>query len=242
MAAKVGGAIGTKALYKPDAAPNAGAIGAPDSKAPAGQDGGAMTAAKMTKDLTALVKRVMAVVKEDPSQQVELSRLAIDAQGSIRANDLESAAATMQVLMMSLDAAAGEVPAMADIHAKVSQEWEVVRAHIEADLESHRTEALKAGVDPKRVEEAHASAQATLSPVYANFQSQIDTLTRAKNDADLAAIKKSSLNDLDKAAIHLNNDKLFNLVDVFSPFRPMRALGTIAQFASKLGKGLHLFK
>ena len=86
------------------------------------------------------------------------------------------------------------------------------------------------------------AAQAALAPALAGLQSQIDFLNRAKNDADLAAIKASSRNDLDKLAIHLNNDKLFNLVDVFSPFRPMRALGTVAQFASKFGKGLHLFK
>ena len=126
---------GMSVPHRPDAAPNAGAGGSPDGNAPAGQDSGAMTGAKLTKDLTALVKRLMAVVKQNPSQQAELSRLAIDAQGSIRANDLESAAATMQVLMMSLDAAAGEVPAMADVQAKVNQEWETLRAHIEADLE-----------------------------------------------------------------------------------------------------------
>ena len=244
--AKSGHAAGGKAPDKagaaPDAATKAGAAVAPNGKAPVAEDGGAMTAAKMTKDLTALVKRVMAVVKQNPSQQAELSRLAIDAQGSIRANDLEAAAATMQVLMMSLGAAAEEVPAMGDVHSKVNQEWEAVRAHIEADLDNHKTEALKAGVDPKRVEEAHASARAAIAPALAGVQSQIDALKQAKNDADLAAIKTSSQNDLDKVAIHLNNDKLFNLVDVFSPFKPMRALGTIAQFASKIGKGLHLFK
>jgi len=238
----VGGKVPDKAGAAMDAASKTGATAAPNGKAPAAEDDGAMTAAKMTKDLTALVKRVMDVVKQNPSQQAELSRLAIDAQGSIRANDLESAAATMQVLTMSLDAAAGEVPAMADVHAKVNEEWESVRAHIEADLDTHKAAALKAGVDSKLVEEAHASAQAALGPALAGVQSQIDTLKQAKNDADLAAIKKSSQSDLDKLAIHLNNDKLFNLVDVFSPFKPMRALGTIAQFASKFGKGLHLFK
>ena len=238
----VGGKVPDKAGAAMDAASKTGATAAPNGKAPAAEDGGAMTAAKMTKDLTALVKRVMAVVKQNPSQQAELSRLAIDAQGSIRANDLESAAATMQVLMMSLDAAAGEVPAMADVHAKVNEEWESVRAHIEADLDTHKAAALKAGVDPKLVEEAHASAQAALGPALAGVQSQIDSLKQAKNDADLAAIKKSSQSDLDKLAIHLNNDKLFNFVDVISPFKPMRALGTIEQFASKFGKELNLFK
>ena len=62
-------------------------------------------AAALTRTLTSLVKRMLAVIAADPSQKVALAELATDAQVSLKHGDLDKAAAGIDVLREALDPA-----------------------------------------------------------------------------------------------------------------------------------------
>lgn len=59
--------------------------------------------ATLTKTLTALVKRMLAVIAKDPSQKAALPELATDAQASLKRGDLSQAEAAIAVLGQALD-------------------------------------------------------------------------------------------------------------------------------------------
>jgi len=67
----------------------------------------------LTRDLTGLVKQMLAIIKSDPSQKAALAQLATDAQASLKRGDLPQAAAAIEVLRQAIDAA-GPDPASAE--------------------------------------------------------------------------------------------------------------------------------
>jgi hypothetical protein len=84
---------------EPAAAPTSGSDAAPDSDQP--------DAGTLADTLTALVKRMMDVIANDPSQKSALAELATDAQASLKRGDLAQAAASIDVLQKAIDAASG---------------------------------------------------------------------------------------------------------------------------------------
>jgi hypothetical protein len=65
-------------------------------------------AATLTNTLTALVKRMMSVIANDPSQKAGLAELATDAQASLKRGDLAQAAAGIDVLRQAIESASGQ--------------------------------------------------------------------------------------------------------------------------------------
>jgi hypothetical protein len=65
-------------------------------------------AATLTSTLTALVKRMMGVIANDPSQKAGLAELATDAQASLKRGDLAQASAAIEVLRQAIESASGQ--------------------------------------------------------------------------------------------------------------------------------------
>ena len=76
---------------KPAAAPATAAEPSPAAAAPP-------NAAALGKDLTDLVKRMLAVIAKDPTQKAALAELATDAQASLKRGDLDQASAGIDIL------------------------------------------------------------------------------------------------------------------------------------------------
>lgn len=88
-AAPDGSQAATQAGARSDAGPSSGQ---PDPK-------------ELTRDLTGLVKRMLEVIRQDPSQKAALAELATDAQASLKRGDLDQAAAGIEVFRQVLGAA-----------------------------------------------------------------------------------------------------------------------------------------
>ena len=74
----------------------------------AGNDSGDQPdAATLTKDLTGLVKQMLAVIKKDPSAKAALAELATDAQVNIKRGDLEQAAGGIEILRDAIQSYSG---------------------------------------------------------------------------------------------------------------------------------------
>jgi hypothetical protein len=93
-----------------DASVQATAPAAPDpTSATTGEDNAPAAAqpdaATLTQTLTGLVKQMMGVIAQDPSQKAALAELATDAQASLKRGDLAQAAAGIEVLRQAIEAA-----------------------------------------------------------------------------------------------------------------------------------------
>lgn len=81
----------------------------PSAQAGAGSDVGQPSGQPDPKDLaqslTGLVKQMLDVIRQDPSQKAALAELATDAQASLKRGDLDQAAAGIEILRQALDAA-----------------------------------------------------------------------------------------------------------------------------------------
>lgn len=101
-----------------DAADDSDADSDPDAAPPSGSDpaptDGQPDAATLTGTLTALVKRMMDVIANDPSKKAALAELATDAQASLKRGDLAQAAAGIDVLQQAIDGASGTTSAGQD--------------------------------------------------------------------------------------------------------------------------------
>lgn len=74
---------------------------------PPGQPSAPADPKELARELTALVKQMLDVIRQDPSQKVALAELATDAQASLKRGDLDQAAAGIEVLRQALDAGSG---------------------------------------------------------------------------------------------------------------------------------------
>ena len=61
----------------------------------------------LTRQLTGLVKQMMAVIAKDPTQKTALAEFAIDAQASLKRGDLDQAAAGIDMLRQAIEAGGG---------------------------------------------------------------------------------------------------------------------------------------
>lgn len=144
------GATAPDAGATPAAAPQApGQPAAADGSAPA--PGSAPDAAALTKELTGLVRQVVAASERDPAHAAKLGELAKAAQASLKRGDLDQVATEIQTLRDALakagsdggttpatpagSAANGADPAMINKLKKSCDVWDATVAKIVRDLE-----------------------------------------------------------------------------------------------------------
>lgn len=96
---------------QPDTAASPDADQGPDASPDASQGQDGPSAADLLSDLHALVKRMLGVIRQDPSQKAALAELATDAQASLKGGDLKQTAAAIDVLRTALDSVGPAAPA-----------------------------------------------------------------------------------------------------------------------------------
>ena len=101
----------TSAGDSPDATEDSPSTGQVDASADDGQPPGQPSAPadpkELARELTALVKQMLDVIRQDPSQKAALAELATDAQASLKRGDLDQAAAGIEILRQALDTGSG---------------------------------------------------------------------------------------------------------------------------------------
>ena len=131
----------------PDAAPQPAASSDPSPGAAPQPAADQPDAATLTQTLTGLVKQMMAVVAQDPSQKAGLAELATAAQASLKRGDLAQAAAGIEILRQAIAAAGpGSAPA-----APASADQSAPNGQDPADIPITATQADGAanGADPQ---------------------------------------------------------------------------------------------
>ena len=148
-------------------------------------DGPKPDAAALTKKLTGLVKAMMAVIKNDPTQKSALAELATDAQSSLKRGDMEQAAAGIEILRLAIGSAGGDAPADApsdDAPAELPGDGGLeIDVQVEAgDQEGATDEPETVGALPPRhtsAGKAHAKARTAWLATRAKMTGDLDGLT-----------------------------------------------------------------
>lgn len=180
---------------------------APDAEATAAPDVGALA-----RDLTGLVKQMLAVIAKDPSQKAALVELATDAQASVKRGDLQQAAAGIEVLRQAVLSCTGDAVAAASpdparaggdpasgAPAKAALEryrkshavWMATRAKVDAEIVKLRGAIMAAdhgGAFDDTLEQAFFS---TIDPVLSTLDDSLaDTLAQAGKATDVSEADK----------------------------------------------------
>lgn len=81
-----------------------------DQPADVAQSNNGLDAATLTKELTGLVKQMIQAISADPTKKQTLAQLAIDAQTSLKQNDLQGASSAMDILRNAMSDNSGQSP------------------------------------------------------------------------------------------------------------------------------------
>ena len=155
----------------------------------------------LTKQLTALVKQMLGVIKRDPAQKAALAELATDAQVSLKRGDFDQAAAGVELLRLAIadtlapdaglasDTIAGQnaIPAPDPVFAQKLQRsrvaWTATRAKVDSEMQ-RLTKAIRSAGDGEDLDGFDDQFQSAVTPLLDELD---DTLAGTLDHASQAS-------------------------------------------------------
>jgi hypothetical protein len=208
-------------------------------------------AASLTRELTDLVKRMMAVIGADPSRKDALVGLAGAAQGGLKGGDPAAAAAGIEALRQALDAqpsatrSAATQPAPgggAVAYAKSRLAWLAARKKVESEIDKLRSEIIAtyqadgiAAEIEKRYRERVAPVLGTLDESLAD---KLEEATNATDAAQRAKLVEEAKQIMQRYETYLAGEKIIADLDS-NPFVPLAIQQTISATLTALSKAVH---
>ena len=213
---------------------------------PSPPDAAAPDAASLTRELTDLVKRMMAVIGADPSRKEALVGLAGAAQGGLKGGDLTAAAGGIAALRQALDAqpsASQPAPGGGAVaYAKSRLAWLAARKKVESEIDRLRGEIIAtyqadgiAAEIEKRYRERVAPVLGTLDESLAD---KLDEATNATDAAQRAKLVEEAQAIMQRYETYLAGEKIIADLDS-NPFVPLAIQQTISATLTALSKAVH---
>lgn len=213
-------------------------------------------AASLTKDLTGLVKQMMAVIAKDPTQKSALAELATDAQASLKRGDLAQASAGLDILRDALaggapppPAAAAATPAPAPAAPVVNGAngaapdpaaaqklkkshavWSATRSKIDADLKKLSKAILAAASGDDEAKELEKVLTTVVEPVLTTFDESLSDMLAAAadatEDAERQKLLKQAQGTVARYQKFVEGNKVLSHLDE-NPFVPVAMVKTL---------------
>jgi hypothetical protein len=182
---------------------------------PAASASGQPDAAALSQTLTGLVRQMMAVIAQDPSQKAGLAELATDVQACLKRGDLAQAAAGLEVLRQAIESAgagpanngpapaasSGASPAQDPADIPITASQGAANSAPTSDASATKNGAPASGQDAAGLMAALTSVVKQLMPIVSADPSQRDAVK------DIVTQAQTSLKggDLGTASGHLDN-------------------------------------
>ena len=222
---------------------------APPPPAPPAPPQAQFDAGALARALAELIKRIPGVLAVAPGLKAQLSQLATDANGNIKAGKLDVAAATIEALRRALDGApkpAAPAPQAAAgggqvAYAKSRLAWLAARKKVETDIEKLRSEIVATYQEDGSAPELDKLYRDRVAPILAALDERLaDKLDEATNATDPA--KHAKLVAEARALIveyeaFLDGEPLIADLDN-NPFLPLTIKTTVSATLAALSKAV----
>jgi hypothetical protein len=240
-------------------------VAAPSAQPAAGnQQAAGPDAASLTADLTALVKKMVAVIATDPTKKSALAELATDAQASLKRGDLQRAAAGIDVLREALGsagdtggqpapngasraapapnaAAPPDASAAAATIAKARAAWTATRSKVEGDLGKLHDQfgtAFKGHEQEDQITKAFRERVGTvLETIDEGLADMLDSVNKAKDPGERAQLVQKAQTLLQKYQQHVATDPTIAALDA-NPFVPLAVAKTMSATIDALSRSI----
>ncbi len=207
-------------------------------------------AASLTKDLTGLVKQMMAVIAKDPTQKTALAELATDAQASLKRGDLAQASAGLDILRDAIGSGsaappapqapnapaangsngAAPDPAAAQKLKKSHAVWSATRSKIDADLKKLSKAILAAASGDDEAKELEKVLTTVVEPVLTTFDESLSDMLAAAadatEDAERQRLLKQAQGTVARYQKFVEGNKVLSHLDE-NPFVPVAMVKTL---------------